>query len=190
MTSMNKILILSVALVCAAGGFSSGCSGETSGGGEGGAGASGSGSGASGGGTSSTGSNGEGGAGGAGGTSGAGGAGCHGDAAAWETATAEPIPCETNSDCCVIVNSCINAARVVAADKMSAAKAAWPYCDMDCTDCIPPAVEVECSNKLCVGYAVPEEMNPPDELKQDHCGVDAPPVTLMNPKTAFSCGGG
>jgi hypothetical protein len=192
MSNRNPIVLIFISFVSGAAALVAGCGDET-GGAQGGAGSGASGGGATVASASASGAGGAGGqgTGGAGGAGGAGGgAACHGDEAAWMTATAEPIPCQKNSDCCVIVNSCVNEAQVVAAGKASAAKAAWPYCDADCTDCIPPSVMVECSaEKKCVGYKVPESDNPPPELSQDHCGVDAPPLMMMNPALTFTCGG-
>jgi hypothetical protein len=187
---MKKITLIFVTtlFMCGAAAIVGGCGDDSGGGSQGSAGA-----GASGGGatvTSASSGAGQGGAGGAGQGGAGGGSACHGDDAAWAAATAEPLACEVNSDCCVVFNGCISAAQVVTSDKVSAAKAAWPYCDNDCNDCIPPAVVVECSaDKKCVGYRVPEDENPPPELSQDHCGKNEPPLMMMNPAIDFSCGG-
>jgi hypothetical protein len=112
---------------------------------------------------------------------------CHGDQASWDSLTAGPFTCTHNSDCCVIVNGCINAAQVVSAANKNAAEAAWPYCENECTACIPPAIVVGCNNGVCTGT----EIDFPDastDLLSDHCGVDGPAVTLG--KLSFTCGGG
>lgn len=124
------------------------------------------------------------------GEGGSGGAPCHGDAAAWTAATTLPIACEKNSDCCVIVNGCTNAAQVVHSTKLSSAKSNWPYCDNECTFCVAPAIAVECANKECVGYQLPDDPPPADALRKDHCGMDPdPPLLLMSPGAQFVCGG-
>jgi len=115
----------------------------------------------------------EGGAGQGGGGSGAtgnGGATCHGDTAAWDAATQVPIECTKNSDCCVVINGCLSQAQVVHASNAAAAKAAWPYCDADCNDCIPPDVSVFCFDNHCVGIA-----GEPGGDPMEHCGVDEEP---------------
>jgi hypothetical protein len=115
------------------------------------------------------------------------GGGCHGDAATWASLTQGPIACTQNSDCCVIVNGCLSESQIVAATKKDQAKAAWPYCDSMCNNCIPPPVDVACSNGTCVGTVVPFQDAGPD-LFMDHCGVNAlagTPSTQLH----FSCGG-
>lgn len=168
MMRSNTLGILSLSALLATLGAASGC--ELFGGDEGGGGASGESSSSS---SSSASSSGN----------------CHGDQTAWTVATTPPITCEKNSDCCVIVSGCTNEAQVVAFSKLSAAKAAWPYCDGDCTFCIAPAVKVECANKECVGYMIPDAQNPPADLRKDHCGVDEPPLMLSSPAAHFICGG-
>lgn len=104
------------------------------------------------------------------GTGNSGGAGaCEGDADAWAAIVAAPVECETAADCCVVVNSCLAEAQVVHADDFDAAEAAWPYCEEDCTDCIPPAVIVACDEGQCVG-TVDEDS---EEDGVSHCGDNA-----------------
>jgi hypothetical protein len=195
MSHRITVVLISILSVCGVAALASGC-GDDTGASQGGAGTEGSGSSATAGssgsgatvGSASSGAGGGGGAGGAGGAGG--GVACYGDSAAWTAVTAEPVTCSKNSDCCVVVNSCLNAAHVFTAANTGKASASWPYCDNQCTDCIPPAVKVECSSeKKCVGYKVPLSDNPPPELSQDHCGVDEPPIMMMNPGLAFTCGG-
>jgi hypothetical protein len=119
-------------------------------------------------------------------SSGAGG-GCQGDSATWAQLTAGPFACSTDADCCVIVNGCTNEAQVVSKANQAAAKAAWPYCENQCTDCIPPAVLVGCVGGTCVGQTVPL----PDasaDLLMDHCGTA--PVGGSANTLHFTCGGG
>ncbi len=150
-------------------------------GGSGGA-ATGSGGAATGGGGATTGAGGGGGA----STSTGSGGGCHGDAATWKALTAGPFPCTKSSDCCVIVNGCTNAAQIVGAKDEAAAKAAWSYCDAQCTACIPPAIEVGCNEGQCAGRVV-DFADASSDLLQDHCGVD-PSVLTQTSKLLFSCG--
>jgi hypothetical protein len=115
------------------------------------------------------------------------GGGCQGDGATWAMLTKGPIACVHASDCCVILNDCTNEAQIVSAAEETAAKAAWPYCDSQCTHCIPPAVEVGCQNGVCVGEAVVDPDGGTD-LLTDHCGTGVPfggsPEELH-----FTCGG-
>lgn len=162
--------------------FASGCSDDTSGTGGGGGTTTTSTS------TSTSTAAGGGGA-GQGGQGGHGGAaGCHGDQAAWDAIEKANITCQKSSDCCVVVNGCTNEAQVVGAGDFDAAQTAWPYCDNDCTDCIPPDVVVECSGGKCVGYIAPEG-DGGIGVGTSHCGEDGPSLGLSGPKLAFTCGG-
>lgn len=135
-----------------------------------------------GGGTSSQGGGGAGGS----GAAGQGGATCHGDPADWAAATQVPIACTKSSDCCVVMNYCLSEAQIVHASNADAAKAAWPYCESDCNDCIPPEVTVFCLDEQCVGIAG----EPSGAVPMDHCGVDDEPGAGGGTiGEHFSCGG-
>jgi hypothetical protein len=110
-----------------------------------------------------------------------GGGACGGDADAWDAIIAAPVECETDDDCCVVVNSCLAEAQVVHADDFDTAQIAWPYCEEDCTDCIPPAVIVACDNGQCVGTVDLDGQ----EDGVSHCGD----TTLLgdDPGRTFTC---
>jgi len=113
---------------------------------------------------------------------------CHGDTAAWNTILAKPLDCQTNADCCVVINTCINEAQIVLAADYSAAGMVQPYCDNQCTNCIPPAIDVGCVGGKCVGQNLSNaNPPPPDMLRQSHCGVNV--VLMPSPMTHFICGG-
>lgn len=120
-------------------------------------------------------------------TTGLGGSGCHGNDASWKSFTEAAIPCQKNSDCCVIVNTCLSESQVVAAATKEQAKAAWPYCDAECNLCIPPAIEVVCDQGSCAGRQVDFADAGPG-LMTDHCGEDAADPTTQG-VVHFSCGG-
>jgi hypothetical protein len=113
--------------------------------------------------------------GGTSGSGGAAGASCHGDKTKWAAATGT-ISCSRNSDCCVVINSCVNAAQVVSKqDYDSGIADQWAYCDNDCNFCMVPAVDVVCSNGQC-GL---RELDPADasaDKTTSRCGVDSTPV--------------
>jgi hypothetical protein len=115
------------------------------------------------------------------GTTGASGAGCYGDTTRWASITAAPAKCRTADDCCVVVNGCLSEGQVVGVSDFDAAQAAWPFCDADCNDCIPPAVIVACDNGECVGTIDPDS---PDD-GTSHCG-DAAPLG-PEPSQSFTC---
>lgn len=117
---------------------------------------------------------------GAPGAAGAAGA-CQGDAELWASLTASPKACATDDDCCVVINSCLSEAQVVHADDFDAAQTAWPYCDADCTDCIPPVVRVTCDNGHCVGSVDTTSLD--DGVS--HCGDTAP--AGGSPGQSFTC---
>ena len=85
------------------------------------------------------------------------------------------------------MNDCTNAGEIVSAANKAAAKAAWPYCESQCTGCIAPAVEVFCSNGVCAGSSADILADGSTALMQDHCGVDGP---AGKPESAlcFGCG--
>ena len=118
------------------------------------------------------------------GATGTGGLACYGDQASWAAVTQTPIACTKNSDCCVIINYCLSEAQVVHATDVDAAKTAWPYCDADCNDCIPPDVEVFCLDNQCVGVA----SEPTGGDVVDHCGIDENPGTGGTTGEHFGCG--
>jgi hypothetical protein len=85
----------------------------------------------------------------------------------------------------VIVNDCTQEAQVVFSENRDDGKAAWPYCDKDCSNCEPPAVDVYCVDSACVGYVHPEFTN-----TMNHCGFDgADDPTFGGGDNSFTCGG-
>lgn len=114
---------------------------------------------------------------------------CPGNVGLWEKLIAEPTPCASGSECCVIMSGCLSQAQVVAAARKDEAKAAWPHYDLECVDCIAPAIEVRCVAGMCRGRAVAGA--PPDSLlRQDHCGDEEKIVEFSGPSGLhFGCGG-
>jgi hypothetical protein len=99
-------------------------------------------------------------------------AGCVGDPATWAALTTGPIPCTKNSDCCVISNSCTESRHVVAAANVTAASAAWPYCQDLCDGCIAPVgVDLYCIDGACLGFPYADG----GWFQESACGLDAPP---------------
>lgn len=114
---------------------------------------------------------------------------CPGDAGAWQQLTAAPSACQSGTECCVIVSPCLSQAQIVAATQRDEASSVWPYCDLACVDCVPPAIEVACVGGSCLGRVVEGEA-PGSPLRQDHCGTDVK-TTDFSGKTGvhFGCGG-
>ncbi len=114
---------------------------------------------------------------------------CPGDAEAWQQLTAEPSACQNGTECCVIMSPCLSQAQIVGALQQKEASAAWPYCDVACNDCIPPAIQVACVAGMCLGRVVMGEA-PDSPLRNDHCGDDVKMIDFSG-KTGlhFGCGG-
>lgn len=106
---------------------------------------------------------------------------CEGDATLWASLTVAPPACESDEDCCVVVNSCLAEAQIVHAQDFEVAQSAWPYCDADCVDCIPPVVRVSCDDGHCVGKVDTETLD--DGVS--HCGDT---VSMAgSPGQSFTC---
>ena len=81
--------------------------------------------------------------------------------------------CESDGDCCVVVDACSASAYVVAADDFDRAasladEASQPGPLTACSRCIAPAVEVLCVEGACTGV-VADGVNAADALGP-HCG--------------------
>ena len=105
-------------------------------------------------------------------------------------------PCETDADCCVVVNDCSNTAYVVgledkdAATKAVAAESAGQEAIGHCTACIAAYVQVSCQDSKCVGVELDYSQDELDErLAQDHCGAIAEIVpSSTDYDSMFGCG--
>jgi len=114
------------------------------------------------------------------------GSGCTGDQATFTSLTSGPIKCTQDSDCCVIVNDCTNTAQIVSAANETAAAAAWPSCQNECNGCIPPAVNVFCTNAgVCGGTVISDFVDGGQNLLTSHCG--GTPGTAAS-TMSFGCG--
>jgi hypothetical protein len=104
--------------------------------------------------------------------------------------------CETDADCCVVVNDCSNTAYVVglddkdAATKAVAAERAEQEGIGHCTACIAAYVQVSCQNSKCVGIELDIRRDGLDErLARDHCGAIADIVqSSTDYGSMFGCG--
>lgn len=105
-------------------------------------------------------------------------------------------PCQTASDCCVVVNDCSNTAYVVgledkdAATEAVAAESAGQEAIGHCTACIAAYVQVSCQDGKCAGVELDVRQGPVDErLAEDHCGtVEDIPQTSTDYGSMFGCG--
>jgi hypothetical protein len=88
------------------------------------------------------------------------------------------IPCAVDSDCCVVIDRCINQALVVRASVKDTVASLVSQPDPGgCTGCILPSVQVSCTQGQCAGVLVDSFL--PDggvdaatyaSLTRDHCG--------------------
>jgi hypothetical protein len=91
------------------------------------------------------------------------------------------IPCTTDTDCCVLTDTCRSAAYVVhAGDAIQMPQTA-------CNACIVPAVQVWCKNGTCQSGELKNiDPNAAAAFEQDHCGTlpipaDAGDTSLYGP---------
>ncbi|MEP7122320.1 MAG: hypothetical protein ABJE95_15470 [Byssovorax sp.] len=117
-------------------------------------------------------------------------ASCSGDVGAWSDLTGKEASCQSGADCCVIVSPCLSEAQIVGAAQRDEASSVWPYCDVACVDCIPPAIEVACVGGACLGRVVPAQA-PDSPLRRDHCGTEIMKAIDFGGSTGvhFGCGG-
>jgi hypothetical protein len=113
---------------------------------------------------------------------------CHGDEKAWAAITAKPLDCQQNSDCCVVINTCLNEGQVVLSADFEEADKAFPYCGDRCTRCIPPSIQVACVSGKCVGEGK-SDVGATDDFRTSHCGSDAIQVMTPAATARFTCGG-
>lgn len=98
------------------------------------------------------------------------------------------VPCAVDSDCCVVIDRCINQALVVGAkDKATVASLVAQPDPSGCTGCILPAVQVQCVAGQCAGTLVDLfsadggiDAAAYEALTQDHCASIAGVVTKMS----------
>ena len=108
------------------------------------------------------------------------------------------VPCATDTDCCVVVDRCINQALVVrATDRDKVASLVASDDPGGCTACLLPAVQVSCDNGQCAGALVsPVADGGADAyaaLSTDHCGtlpgIAAKSATPgLAPRAILGCG--
>jgi len=83
--------------------------------------------------------------------------------------TVTTFPCRTDSDCCIAIDGCMAVAYLYSKGPGGSGPPALPTHnpgDM-CLACIPPAVQVRCVSKQCVGEKISTY---PSQLTKDHCG--------------------
>jgi hypothetical protein len=104
------------------------------------------------------------------------------------------IACTVDSDCCVVVDNCLDTGYLVAATDRDQVRALLDGASMDrCLACIPPSVQIACEASRCVAKIVSNDdpkTPPPDELRQDHCGSLDTNAPMSPVGSEFGCGVG
>lgn len=112
------------------------------------------------------------------------------------------VSCKIDSDCCVVVDGCINQALVVGvADKDKVASLVAQPDPAGCTGCLLPAVQVTCSQGQCAGtlidvYTEDSGITSAEvtQLTQSHCGSVAgvlgtkATTPTLKTQAIFGCG--
>jgi len=86
-----------------------------------------------------------------------------------DTATVTTFPCRTDSDCCIAIDGCMAVAYLYSKGPDGAGPPSLPTHNLGdmCLACIPPAVQVRCVSKQCVGEKISTYSS---QLTKDHCG--------------------
>ena len=104
----------------------------------------------------------------------------------------DDLACQSDADCCAVIDACSNEALVVLVSDRPAVEALLEGAkDVGCTNCIPPAVQVTCEANRCVGASVGGSVS--DEatltkLRQSHCGSLPLPESSGAQMRVITCG--
>jgi hypothetical protein len=94
--------------------------------------------------------------------------------AAPDVAAAEAPPanytCRDDSDCCIVVDTCINHAYLYSIAPGATGRPTLPPSGV-CNRCVPPAVQVRCELGQCVGTELSDGADLAGQLRQNHCGL-------------------
>ncbi len=106
----------------------------------------------------------------------------------------DDIPCNVDSDCCLVTDRCLNSALVVGAADKDTVTSLLRSADMTrCTGCVGAFVQVSCNQGKCLGTSVDlrsaDGAAPDPRLAQDHCGSVDGPQTPKRTGSKFGCGG-
>ena len=116
------------------------------------------------------------------------------------------IACTASTDCCAVVDDCLDQVLLVsAADRDQAAALLASAPDDMCLSCMVPPVQVDCVSGQCVAVEIIQDgsgtgVDWPPDFAQDHCGaleipagwMEKPPVMSasvgVRPATVIGCG--
>ena len=117
------------------------------------------------------------------------------------SSVSQDFPCRDDSDCCIVIDGCKNVAYLYSTAPGAAPEPTIPPPNDWCTGCIPPAIQVRCVARQCVGERISSSYSGP--LLSSHCGPvklpdagasgyhDIPAdASAPTPKSVWTCGGG
>jgi hypothetical protein len=102
------------------------------------------------------------------------------------------ISCQADADCCTVVDDCTSVVLIVSSqDQKTVEDLVTESGPTDsCRKCGPPLVQVRCTQKRCVGYAIMagqyQVEDSRDPLSHDHCGTYAIPANTTEGKASVS----
>jgi hypothetical protein len=102
----------------------------------------------------------------------------------------DDLACQSDADCCVVVDTCVSNALVVSATDRAEVEGLLAEADDGvCTRCIAPAVQVRCDAGTCVGESLPFSDDATyAELSKTHCGSLPLPQSSGAQMKVFGCG--
>jgi hypothetical protein len=116
-----------------------------------------------------------------------------------DASAVKSFPCRNDSDCCILIDGCMNVAYLYSkAPGAAAPPTIPPPAGGMCTACIPPAIQVRCVSSQCTGEKIPGY---PSSLLTSHCGVVSIPdggasnyhtsidAGAVSTKSSWGCGG-
>ena len=103
------------------------------------------------------------------------------------------IACAVDSDCCVVVDNCLDTGYLVSRTDRATVRALLDGASMDrCLACIPAPVQVTCEAGKCVANLVTDDAMPSSEvwgqLRSDHCGSLDVSAPMHDAGSQFGCG--
>jgi hypothetical protein len=89
--------------------------------------------------------------------------------------------CRGDSDCCIVVDTCMEVAYLYSNAPGATGRPTFPPTNTeDCLRCIPPAVQVRCDQGQCVGEELTDGVDYNSPLRADHCGpLGLPDAAVM-----------
>ena len=105
----------------------------------------------------------------------------------------KPAACQTDADCCLVVDNCMDAGFVVSTADKDNVRSLLDSANMNlCKGCVAPFVQVSCEANVCVGTSVNLSESPSgsasEDLAKDHCGtVQTGNFTPQRKGTVLGC---